>query len=289
MTFNYSNTNSVSDFRYAAYIAWSPIGIWDIETGVDYTIANQNSYLTEYIQNSIILNNMTLSTQMNIRFQEETYIRFTVNLSFRNRLTDFHIASLTGRVFYDNNQNGKYDEGEETVPGIGVELNDSIHSITWKNGIYVFRFMKPDIYTLRLDKGKLPAYLDVENEISIGLKNLQTKRFDIPLIKMSSITGFVFEDENKDGVRQIDEAGLKDIIVRLKDTDVYTYTDANGYYILSNLPQGNYILEIPRMPEDYDYSIPNLINYISIKSVKGAYNVDFGLVNESKPVRTKIF
>lgn len=287
--FNFSRTGTDNTYRYSGFIGWNPVKIWNMEIGTDYTLTPLSTYVSEYAKSSVNMGNMIFSTQLNLRFQDETYIRFTANLTLRDRLTDFHISGLSGYVFYDDNQNGQLDKNEETLEGINIRLNDSIIASTGRNGAYAFRFMKPGIYKLSLDMGKLPAYLDVRDDINVTLKNLRNTTFDIPLIKMSSVTGNVFEDYNKDGIKQPDEPGIGNVIVHLKDTKSYTYTDANGYYILSNLPYGNYIVEIPRMPEGFNYSIPNLINYISVQSVKQDYTIDFGLMKESKPVRKKVF
>ncbi len=289
LRFNLNNANDLNYYRYSGFISWSPHKIWDIEFGTDYSIRNNDTYISEYLNSSFAFENVFLTTQVNMRFQEQMYLRFAVNLSIRNRLTDFHLSCLKGRVFYDENQNGVFDKGESTVPDALITLNDTIRITTGKNGMYSFKFLKEGTYNMKMDKGKLPAYFDIKKDFYINLRNFRTVNIDIPLIKMSSITGFVFDDYNKNGLRDDDEPGISGVIVKLQDTNVYTYTDNNGYYILSNLPQGNYILEIPRMPKDYNFSIPNLINYISIKSFKADYLVDFGLMKESKPIRKKVF
>lgn len=286
---SFSRLNNSNAYRLSGYIGWNPLKVWNLEVGMDYTLTEYSSYMSEYAKSTFIFDHIIFSTQFNIRFQEETYMRFTANLSVRDRIRDIHLSGLSGHVFYDDNQNGLLDSNEKRISDVNVRLNDSIIASTGQNGAYAFRFMKPGTYSLGLDMGKLPAYLDVRDEVQIVLKNLHNTTFNIPLIKMSSVTGNVFEDYNRDGIKQTDEPGIGNVVVRLKDTDSYTYTDANGYYILSNLPHGNYIVEIPRMPEGYDYSIPNLINYISVKSVKQDYSIDFGLIKGSKPVRKKVF
>ena len=277
-----------NDQRIAASIAWKPTSVWTTQIGMDYNNRENLSYIGEYMTNTFSLGNTVLSSNTSLVFRESFFFRFNVNLSTRGRITDFHFSGLKGRVFYDRNSNGRYDEGEPPLQGATVLLNDSIKVKTDANGGYSFYFMKPGEYELGLETAKLPAYFDVKS-VNLELRNLRTMEFDIPVIKMSSINGYVFEDYNSNGIREPEEPGIPRIYVKLRNTDRYTYTDNNGYYIFSNLAPGNYIVEVPQLPEGYQFSIPGIINYVSVKDIKADYTVDFGITKESKPVREKVF
>jgi len=123
----------------------------------------------------------------------------------------------------------------------------------------------------------------------VDVENFTKKFVDIPLIKLGSISGYVFIDLNKDGIKDENEEGVAGVIVRIKDSDRYTYTDITGFYTISNLPMGAYIVEVPKLPEGYQFVFPNLIMYINVDKLKSDFTIDFGITEESKPVRKKIF
>ncbi len=286
----YTNINNLWNYKYTGAIKWTPVKNWDIEFGTDIGERYTEKYFAEHLFNSYNTENFSISGNLSMRFFEtRTYINFATNITIKNNISDYHLAIIKGRVFFDKNKNGKYDKGEPPVAGIYVKLNDSIKVKTNTKGEYSLRFLQPGKYSLDIDKGKLPAYFDVGKKFTVKLKNLKRVNVDIPLLKNGSVTGYVFYDFNKNGVKDENEPGIPNIIVKVKDSQNYTYTDRNGYYIIANLKPGNYIIEIPSLPKGYIFSLPNLINYVVIDKIKQDYTVDFGLLKESKPIRKKKF
>lgn len=55
---------------------------------------------------------------------------------------------------------------------------------------------------------------------------------------------FVWLDKNSNGIQDADEPGVKDVVVKILDCAgnvlASTLTDANGYYLFSNVPAGSY-------------------------------------------------
>lgn len=70
----------------------------------------------------------------------------------------------------------------------------------------------------------------------------------------------VFEDTNKDGIQDANEAGLANVTVILKDangTEISrTTTDSNGQYLFDKLAKGHYTVEFVT-PEGYTPSPSN--------------------------------
>jgi hypothetical protein len=196
---------------------------------------------------------------------------------------------VSGRIYFDKNNNDVFDGNDTPVSNVTVLLNDSIKVKTDKKGGYKFMFLKPANYKLSISKTKIPAYYDTKDYVFVNVKNFSNNIIDLPLIKLGSITGYVFYDLNKNGIKDEDEGGIGGIVIRLKDSDKYTYTDAFGFYSISNLPTGTYIVEVPSLPQGYEFVFPNLIMYIVVDKVKADFTVDFGLTKESKPVRKKVF
>lgn len=71
---------------------------------------------------------------------------------------------------------------------------------------------------------------------------------------LGSIGDLVWKDVDNDGVKDIDEVGVKGVVLRLYATDSNGIptggilqtdtTDANGLYLFSNLTQGNYVVQV---------------------------------------------
>lgn len=287
--FDYSGTNYASTMRSSAFVRWSPVRNWQLEHGIDFGLRNSSSFISNYLFSTFSTVNMNLNLHFSMIYEAAFYMQATASLSVFNELKSVSTGYLSGNVFYDKNRNGIKDSSDIPVSGITVLLNDSIKARTNSNGYYSFNFVSPGRYNVILEKSKLPAYFDEKKPFSVTIANFRKSTQDIPLIRMGSSSGYVFNDINQNGIKDEDEEGIPFIIIRVKGSDNYTYTDRNGYYTISNLAIGNYIIEIPALPEGYEFSIPDLINYISIDENKSDFTVDFGIIKKSKPVKKKVF
>jgi gliding motility-associated-like protein len=74
--------------------------------------------------------------------------------------------------------------------------------------------------------------------------NKDTTIFIISITPRGSIGNYVWNDTDKDGVQDATESGVADVTVYLLnaagDTVATTTTDANGQYVFTNVPEGNY-------------------------------------------------
>jgi len=285
----YNFTDSIISYSYTNYVRWSIASLWSYEYGVDFGARDNGNYVGNHFNftfsndNYSVINNAELFYERGFRFS------MTSQLSVRGGLGNMNTGMVTGRIYFDKNNNDVFDGNDTPVSNVTVLLNDSIKVKTGKKGEYKFLFLKPDKYKLSISKTKIPAYYDMKDFVMVDVKNFSNNVIDLPLIKLGSITGYVFYDLNKNGIKEKDEEGIAGIVVRLKDSDRYTYTDAFGYYSISNLPNGTYIVEVPKLPSGYEFVFPNLIMYIVVDKIKADFTVDFGLTRESKPVKKKVF
>ncbi|MEO0233511.1 MAG: SdrD B-like domain-containing protein [candidate division WOR-3 bacterium] len=288
-TFKLTKKDSINDYFITNYVRWKLEKIFSFEYGVDFGNIHRISYLGNHFDFSIDYKNYNFSNKLNIRYFERVQFEIQTKLEVTGVLDNIYTGILNGRVFYDKNSNEIFDGDDKPINNLTIVLNDSIVSKSDKNGFYTFKFLKPGRYKISIDKKKLPAYFDIKEYYFVQVENFTKKSVDIPLIKLGSISGYVFIDLNKDGVKDENEEGIPGIIVRIKDSDKYTYTDMNGFYTISNLPMGAYIVEIPQLPKGYQFVFPNLIMYINVDKLKSDFTVDFGIIQESKPVRKKVF
>ncbi|ADV61581.1 conserved repeat domain protein [Isosphaera pallida ATCC 43644] len=197
-------------------------------------------------------------------------------------------ASLTGRVFQDDNGNELFDPGEPGLAGVvltlsGIDIagqNVLRQAITNANGIYVFDNLRPALgagYQIVQTQpvgfadgparvGSLGGQADQPNRVfGILINPLDTSPgaldgvgYDFAEYPFSSLSGRVFLDLNRDGQRQPNEPGLPGVLMELDGIDRFgrpvtaaVTTDPNGVYEFLNLPPGTFRIRQPIQPPDY--------------------------------------
>ncbi|MCC6843703.1 MAG: DUF11 domain-containing protein [Saprospiraceae bacterium] len=174
-------------------------------------------------------------------------------------------------VWKDLDGDGVQDAGEPGVPGVHVYLykcaDGSIvkKDTTDANGKYEFDFLLSDNYFLRFDP--LPINMpncaftfkdkggndakdsDVSPSGITACTFLQwgerDSTWDAGLVELAKYGDYVWHDRDADGVQEVGEEGIKDVVVTLYDADTRlpvktTTTDATGKYLFEYLMPGNY-------------------------------------------------
>ncbi|MEI8199491.1 MAG: SdrD B-like domain-containing protein [Eubacteriales bacterium] len=187
-------------------------------------------------------------------------------------------SSIGDFVWQDTNANGIQDAGEPGLPGVTVSLynNNGIEiatTTTDANGNYLFPDLLVGTYTVGVTVQQgwvISPYLagadrSVDSNIQVGtgisagiavLGGENITNVDAGLYQKASVGDRVWNDINGDGVQDAGEAGIPNVKVILTYPDnstVSTITDANGYYLFSNLNPGNYTLSIDptTLPANY--------------------------------------
>ncbi len=152
------------------------------------------------------------------------------------------------------------------------------------NGLYKFTNLTKGAYVLKLLSGSLPAGSIISTQTNLGADdkvdsdfnnitglspkitldpdndnidplNKENLTLDIAIYNpLGSIGDYVWKDADNDGVQDIDESGVKDVILHLyaANTDgtptgsvlKADTTDINGLYLFSGLSQGEYVVQI---------------------------------------------
>jgi hypothetical protein len=173
------------------------------------------------------------------------------NLLFGN----FTLTSLSGVTFEDTNGNNLQDAGELGIAGVTAQLDlDSDGSIdlsvlTDASGRYVFTDVRPgthritEIVPTGFISPPTPAEYSILNRSGVNRDDLNFALRRQPEID-GSIQGFVYTDNDFDGVFDAHEFGLPDFVITLTSADNTitrtTTSSADGSYVFSNLPAGNY-------------------------------------------------
>ncbi len=151
---------------------------------------------------------------------------------------------VSGRVFADLNGDGEEDPGEPGVAGAVLVLN-GVRVSSGTDGKFKFPPIPPGNYLLRLESGPAGFGLPQAREVRVHLG--QEVSVPVPLTPLASISGFVFQDLNANGVPDANEPGYARAMLRLilpDGTAQEILTDPAGKFFWPDLPPGVYRLEL---------------------------------------------
>ena len=196
--------------------------------------------------------------------------------------------AIEGRVWLDNNLNRRIDPGEAFLRGVRVALfqrdegsghyEDTGHrDVTDSDGVYQFSKSlglmpgtyrvvqtQPDgLFSVAAMPGRVAGRptgsaesLDVLTGIEIPLGDLKAVDYDFAEAEPSELSGFVYRDDNDNGIRDRGEVGIGGVRIELLPnqtiaaaTSQITTTAADGSYSFIGLPPGEYELIQLDQPE----------------------------------------
>ncbi|MGB0930351.1 MAG: SdrD B-like domain-containing protein, partial [Chitinophagales bacterium] len=192
------------------------------------------------------------------------------NVVLSASISCLELGALGNFVWNDLNGDGQQDLGEPGVEGIFVHLYSADGVLlattrTDENGFYIFEdlpagdyyvvFDIPENYATTnsnagddaLDSDVLASGLTEVISLGQGEVNL-TIDAGIVGVTVGSISNFVWLDVNGNGVQDAGEPGVPNVTINLLDDEGNvidsTTTDENGNYAFTDLPLGNYQIEV---------------------------------------------
>lgn len=189
--------------------------------------------------------------------------------SQNNNFGDILSADVCGIVFHDINSDGVKQPSEPGIKDVLIELfetpsNTFVASVmTGVNGEYCFSYLIPGTYKIK--ETDPPGYISTTpNEILVTLNQgdqIYNKNFGDKLVEKSSISGLVWNDLNKNGIRETGEPRISNIIVKLYDCSnnwiKEVLTNSNGEYKFDTLIAGSYQVLV-ELPGGYEFSPMNV-------------------------------
>lgn len=184
---------------------------------------------------------------------------------------EWSTASISGYVFVDDNDNGRYTNSERGLPGVqltlsGKNISDSAVTRTTTtdvNGFYYFGLLDAsDSNGYQITETQPANYNDGLDSISgvvitssrgtnilSGLKLMANEELinnNFGEVYKGQLSGFVFIDGNKSSLKDNNETGIANVEMTLVGTSLYGQslnlvqkTNANGYYLFTQLPPSN--------------------------------------------------
>jgi hypothetical protein len=236
------------------------------------------------------------------------------------------VSKLSGFVYVDDNNNGIKESSETGIAGVTVQLTGTdylgnvvnLTATTSTNGSYSFTNLKmSDRFGYRISEVQPDNYLDGKDALGSAGGLLHNDFVDEILLganvdgvgynfgersngtSVGSLSGYVYVDVDDDGLREINESGIVDVVVKLFKLDgsnwVFvseTATDEDGYYQFVDLAPATYRI-VESQPEGFldgkeragtlggSIAVNDTISTINLGSGQAGINYNFGEVGVS--------
>lgn len=156
------------------------------------------------------------------------------------------LGQIVGRVFDDLNNNGRFDEGEPAVANVAFSLRGAPPQRSNRLGNFRFDDVALHSSQIALVGKTLPIEFAALTaaEVPVTPAAGKTVTVDFPVVRTGKIQGVVFEDANRNGLREADEAGLAGVMVQVENSEVISFTNERGEFTLSNLPPKTCVISV---------------------------------------------
>lgn len=201
----------------------------------------------------------------------------------------YRFASVGDFVWMDQNGNGLQDADEQGIDGLEIQLFGSAggqqvnRTVISSEGFYRFEDLKPGEYTIQFPGvADLSATLfqagdssfdndmnennRVENLFLISGENRDDIDAGYTEISRGMIGDFVWEDNNANGIQDLDEYGIPEISVFLdgmtsggQQINKNTTTNEDGFYYFTDLRAGTYTVTF-ELPQGWFFTKTNAGN-----------------------------
>lgn len=147
------------------------------------------------------------------------------------------LGTITGRVFEDQNSNGRWDAGEPGVANVSIGSPSSLQAQTDRNGLFSLANFRPGNHSLHLVTKTLPIEYSVLSlpDAPVTVVAGKSATLDIPVVRTGQVSGVVFLDSNRNRLRDEGETGVGNVMVRAEGSEVISFTDAKGNFTLHGL------------------------------------------------------
>ena len=197
------------------------------------------------------------------------------------------LGQIGDRVWFDSNNNGLQDAGEQGVPGVTVSLLNSTGTViattvTDGDGIYKFVNLADATYSVKFsnlpagfnfspkDQGANDA-IDSDADPVTGITGTYTivggssnMTVDAGIYSTRAALGdYVWFDANSNGIQEAGEKGIAGVTVTIYDAGniavTSTITDQNGRYFFSNLNPGTYTVGFGTTPTKMVFTTKDVV------------------------------
>lgn len=205
---------------------------------------------------------------------------------------------FTGVTWYDKNNNGIRDGGENPIGNVQLVLfnsnNMAVDTVSSDfTGVYRFDGLTPGNYYIKsptlpgkvfvlFNATNLEFNSDITNANGLGTTNtlvaetgICSENIDFGYVPLPSIGDFVWLDQNFNGLQDVGEAGIKDVKVTLFSANgnpvATTTSNAMGRYKFESVATGSYYLGFEPLASDFLPTFENNISLTTNSKVNAQY------------------
>jgi hypothetical protein len=153
-------------------------------------------------------------------------------------------GAVSGRVYQDVNLNGRFDPGvDQPQANVRVRVDGSRYVTSDVNGAFRIDNVARGDHSVYLDLLSVRADLTLLDTVQqlITLDSTHDLIVNFRVVRTGRVSGVVWLDTNENGHLDETEQPLPDVRV-VTGSGRDTLTDANGYFIIGDLPPGEHIL-----------------------------------------------
>jgi LPXTG-motif cell wall-anchored protein len=199
---------------------------------------------------------------------------------------NYKLGSIQGLKYWDENENGLPDDGDQGLSGITIiltpEQGEPLTTVTDSEGWFSFNNLEPGKYTVSVDETTAEGYYPISvTSINVEIKSGEKKTVYFSEAPFGSISGHKWIDSNANGVWDAEEAVYtKGVTINLYegtstegDPLATQVTGEDGTFAFTNLMPGTYtVVEVGK--EGYFATTSNS-ELIELENGEGAV-MDFG-------------
>jgi hypothetical protein len=162
-------------------------------------------------------------------------------------------GAFSGRVYQDVDADGRFDPNvDRPQAGVNVRVDGNRYVVTDEGGRFRIDEVRTGEHNVYLDLLSVRADLTLLDgpQQSATLTQGRDRVVDFRLVRTGRVAGFVWLDQNENGLLDEGEQPLADVrVVMGNGRD--TLTDANGAFVVGDLPPGEYavLLDEKTLPE----------------------------------------
>jgi len=183
---------------------------------------------------------------------------------------------IEGFVFIDENNNGFLDENEQGVKELILTV-DGMLAVTGEKGEFKFPPLEPGDYELNLEdiSAGLDAGVPLPQRVSLTAGKIV--EVNIPLVEVTSVMGVVFDDGNKNGIRDEGEVGIANVRITIasEGSPQEAFTNPNGRFSFA-VSSGEHKIRIDRSTLPKRYVLTTKGEYSIALAARERASVSFG-------------
>ena len=199
-------------------------------------------------------------------------------------------SALSGKVYQDINLNGRFDAGiDKPQAGVQVRVDGSYYEVSDTNGDFRVENVKAGEHLVYLDLLSVRADLTLltSPRQTLALRSGRDMIVDFRLVRTGRIRGAVWMDLNGDGKIDEGEPMLADVRV-VTGSGRDTLTDAQGEFILGDLPPGEHVVLIDEKTLAENAKSAGSLR-VTVEAGGETTNVNFPIVTKQAEVTVKHF